>query len=252
MSSQQQLTPGTYYASATSAQWTRPKEGSQSVGIVFKFNAYHRMANDGQWEALPEPVEVEGVLYLVGKVGQPLPSGIERMKEVFGWNGDVDQITPEWISAPERAECQIKLEDQEYPQGSGKWSTKFASVHRKDWTGGVIPVAAAEDQRKIKMMHGQTFRAMLGGGRPAPGGAPKPPPPPASTPAPGVKQTTLPPARGAVIAAPPPAVQREPGSDDGEASPPAQAKILADLSSVMDAFSDGRAATEVPIDETPF
>lgn len=217
--SAQQLTPGTYYASATSAQWTRPKEGSQSVGIVFKFNAYHKMANDGQWEALPEPLEVEGVIYLIGKVGQPLTMGMERMKEVFGWDGNVDLITPEWISAPERAECQITLKEEEYPERSGKWVTKFASVHRKDWTGGGIPVAAAEDQRKIKMMHGQTFRAMLGGGRQTPGGAPKPPPPPASTPAPGVKQTMIPPARGAVIAAPPAAAQqqqREPGGDDAE------------------------------------
>lgn len=223
MSSQQQLNPGRYYGSAISAQWTQRKEGSQSVGIVFKFNVYHVMSDDGQWAALPEPVEVEGVLYIIGKLGAPLENGINRMKEVFGWNGDVDLITPEWISAPERSECQITLKEEEYPKGSGKWSTRFAGVHSKDWTGGGIPVASAEDQRAIKMAHGATFRAMLGGGRPAPGGAPKPPPPPPhlspSTPAPGVKQTTLPPPRGAVIAAPSPAAQppqREPGGDNAE------------------------------------
>ena len=72
MSSQQQLNPGRYYGSAISAQWTQRKEGSQSVGIVFKFNVYHVMSDDGQWAALPEPVEVEGVLYIIGKLGAPL------------------------------------------------------------------------------------------------------------------------------------------------------------------------------------
>ncbi len=234
-----QLIPGTYFGRVVNAGWTKSSK-TLSHGIVLTFRATHAKQQDGQWAELAEqPDDIDGVFWVINKSGGINEIPLKQMNQVFGWDGDADKVTPDWFCSEERAICQFIVKGEEY---NGKMTYKVDSVWPKDSQGPGIQHLAAQDVRAVKQQYGAALRAALGGPKAPPAGAP----PKLPTPASGgpARQATVAPPRNAPPAAA--AAQREPGDEPTEGAP--QGKLLTDLSNVMDAMSDRRAAA----DGTPF
>lgn len=216
--SAQQLTPGTYYGQVIEAGWTKSTK-TISHGIALKFRATHVKDAEGNWPPLDgEGGEAQGVFWVIKADGGLNDVPLKQMAQVFGWDGDPEKVTTDWFGDPARSTCQFIVKEEEFPKGSGKFTTKVDSVWPKDSTGPGIQTLDANGVRGVKSQYGAALRAALGGGGPKPGGAPRPVPPAAPSTAP---KTSLPPTprtppptpQGSVVAAP---AQREPGGDDAE------------------------------------
>lgn len=210
--SAQQLTPGTYFGRVIDAFWTESTKTS-SVGVHLKFLASHVKNEDGEWAPLQDPGESEGTLWVIGKNQQLNETPHKTLVNVFGWDGNPDNINREWFAEGERGVCQFIVVPDDY--NKNRITYKVDSVWPRDSNGPGVQRATAAGMSKIKSQYGAMFRAASGASKP--GGAPRPVPPAAPSTAPKTPLPTprnLPPAQGAVIAAP--SAQREPGGDDAE------------------------------------
>lgn len=159
---------------------------SQSVAIYIKcqVNQFRNEAiNPPQWEDLTYgdqqgPWEVDGVLWIINKQGQPLQEQIERFMQATGWSGRIEQITGEEQWDP--ADIQFSVEENVWKERKS-YRISFIYAYDSEPRSQMAP----DKVQHFKRAFGSQLRAigqnaLRNAPRPS---APQPPARPVATPA---------------------------------------------------------------------
>jgi hypothetical protein len=146
------------------------------------------IAGVSDWRPITGAEEITSYSFLEKKDGSINIKAIENLRDVFGWNGDLDAI-PTFVGK----NCQVTIEPDTY-NGVTRMKVKWLN-HADDSGGGGIEAVDSERLAAFKARLGPQLRASIGG-------TVIPPPPKTPTP------------------------ERQPGEDDGDVkqSPPKLSK----------------------------
>ena len=157
--------------------WLRESAGGAvGVSIVFLVIAcWEPHADDPNgapaWQDWSEygPYRTGGTFWVVKKDGSVNQSGVDQLKAVFGWDGNIGQF---YQAVPEGVKAQIDVTLEEF---------KGQQSYRANWlypfdapVGGGAGMASEEKGREINNRFGSLLRAAASGGTGPAKPAPKP------------------------------------------------------------------------------
>lgn len=128
---------------------------SGAIAAVVKFIAIE-MYENGQWIDWNYGQEIYCRVWIVKKDGTVNQNGVNTLKNVLGWDGDMQSFGTGW-NVPA---CQVTVEAEEY-KGETQYRGSWINAYDADPERGMRP-ADPEIIKKIQSMYGARLRAAYG------------------------------------------------------------------------------------------
>lgn len=153
---------GTFKVAGRAPTSLEEKE-SGAVLAVIKFTTTHELKGT-QWVPF-DGFHVYARQCIVKKDGKANKTGIECMKNVLGWDGDIDSIAENRMDTPE---AQVVVRAETY-NDTLSYNVQF--INPAEYTG--VPRGASKEQvSRLKAKYGAALRAEYGAKPVTPGGSP--------------------------------------------------------------------------------
>lgn len=136
-----------------------PNGPNDLTTFVVQYNLLEELATDGAHDVSAESMSITGYHYLEKKDGSLNDYTVEKLKEVFGWDGR----DPFWLeeALPADAVVRLTLEAEAY---NGKSVLKVKYIDRRDSAGnGAVTKATPDQKAAIRSKLGAKLRAFAGG-----------------------------------------------------------------------------------------